>query len=138
MLKQQDSSEGIAQEYDRQQHGSLKDFLTSRIATEMKLPKHVVDAVVTDQFKGIIKAFQVHNSVEMTGFGKWIFMDKRAQGWTEMLERLIANDALPNGISMENAQKDLDTIKKRLEKITNNHVKDKADSRGLEERNSEE
>lgn len=65
----------------------LKEFLIEGIAQRMKLPEHVVNAVVMHQFKGITKALQTYKSVEMTGFGKWVFQERKARQFLDGLEK---------------------------------------------------
>lgn len=60
---------------------SVKDYLIKRMSVRMNIPSKTIEAIVMHQMDGINKAIQADNkfSVEMSGFGKWLFNHKKAQ-----------------------------------------------------------
>lgn len=59
----------------------VKDYLIKRMSVRTNTPFKIIEAVVAHQTDGVNKAIQADNiySVEMSGFGKWIFNHKKAQ-----------------------------------------------------------
>ena len=96
----------------------LKDFLIERVAEEMSMPKGLVETVVMHQFKGITKALQTCKSVEMTGFGKWVFLESKGHRqlaiWKDYLEKLRRGETIPVNIPEEEMEKDIELLTKRL------------------------
>lgn len=60
---------------------SVKDYLIKRMSVRLNIPAKTIEAIVMHQMEGINKAIQADNkfSVEMSGFGKWLFNHKKAQ-----------------------------------------------------------
>jgi len=59
---------------------SVKEWLIKKMAISMVVPEKVIDAVVTHQFDSANDAVNIHKSVEISGFGKFYFNQKKAQG----------------------------------------------------------
>lgn len=59
----------------------VKDYLIKRMSVRMNIPSKTIEAIVAHQMEGINKAIQADNifSVEISGFGKWLFNHKKAQ-----------------------------------------------------------
>lgn len=59
---------------------SVKDFLIRKLAIKMLTPEKTIEAVVHHQFSSANEAITktVNKSVEVSGFGKFIFNDKKA------------------------------------------------------------
>jgi len=58
---------------------SMKDYLIRTLAVKMMVQEKVIEAVINDQFNSANEAMRIHNSVEISGFGKFIFNYKKAQ-----------------------------------------------------------
>ena len=60
---------------------SVKEYLIRRLSVRTNTRPKIIEAVVSHQMEGINKALQKDNifSIEMSGFGKWIFNHKKAQ-----------------------------------------------------------
>jgi nucleoid DNA-binding protein len=98
---------------------TIKDFLVDLIAERMKLPKTLVNTVVVEQFSGIAKAMTTETSVEMSGFGVFYFLPKKAEKALEGLKKIERGEAeLPSYIkkSKEDLRKDLLQIENQLNK----------------------
>lgn len=99
-------------EFKKPDKRPLKDYLIEHVAEEMSMPVNVVEAVVMDQFRGITKALQTCNSVEMTGFGKWVFLDKRARKVLSALEEMSSK--MEQGSEKDNLNRDIELLKKKV------------------------
>jgi nucleoid DNA-binding protein len=56
----------------------LKDFLIRKLSQKLNIPERVIDVVITDQFTSAFKATTTCNSIELSGFGKLMFLPKKA------------------------------------------------------------
>ena len=57
---------------------SVKDYIIRKLSIKMKLTEKVIDNVVTHQFSSANEALVKNKSVEISGFGKFVFNDKKA------------------------------------------------------------
>lgn len=57
---------------------SVKDYIIRKLSIKMKLTEKVIDNVVTHQFSSANDALVKNKSVEISGFGKFVFNDKKA------------------------------------------------------------
>jgi nucleoid DNA-binding protein len=57
---------------------SVKDWIIRKLAPKMMMNEKTIEAVVNHQFQGANEALSKHNSLEISGFGKWIFNEKKA------------------------------------------------------------
>jgi hypothetical protein len=57
---------------------TLKEILIKRIATSRELPEATVNAIISHQFESALDATNFHNSLEISGFCKFIFNVPRA------------------------------------------------------------
>lgn len=58
---------------------STKDYLLRVMSVRTKIPLKTLEAVVNHQFQGMLEAMQTEYSVELSGFGKFLFNHKKAQ-----------------------------------------------------------
>jgi hypothetical protein len=58
------------------------------MAISMVVPEKIIDAVITHQFDSANDAVNVHKIVEISGFGKFHFNQKKAQGQYEKLNKI--------------------------------------------------
>lgn len=58
---------------------STKDYLLRVMSVRTKIPLKTLEAVVNHQFQGMLEAMQTNNSVELSGFGKFLFNHKKAK-----------------------------------------------------------
>lgn len=66
-----------------------KDLLVRKLAVKLNIDETIVDKIITHQFQGAAQAMKVCNSVEISGFGKFVFNVKRAQRRINKKEALI-------------------------------------------------
>ena len=63
---------------DRPQTMSMKEWLVRNMSTSSMISEKVIMAVVNHQFEGALKAVETCDSVEFSGWGKFVFKRKRA------------------------------------------------------------
>lgn len=57
---------------------SIKEWIIKKMAISMVVSEKTIDAVVTHQFDSANDAVNIHKSVEISGFGKFHFNQKKA------------------------------------------------------------
>lgn len=57
---------------------SVKEWIIKKMSISMVVSEKVIDAVVTHQFDSANDALNVNKSVEISGFGKFYFNQKKA------------------------------------------------------------
>lgn len=77
----------------------MKEQLIKQIAKKLELDEKVVEKIISHQFDSAIQATHIHKSVEISGFGKFLFNEGRACKKLESsiaaqqnLEKLLAKD----------------------------------------------
>lgn len=123
---------------------TIKDFLIRKMSVRMLIPEFTLDAIVSHQFQSANQAMLITKSVELSGFGKFVFNDKKAVKKMEKLlsqkalfERLMNDDSLSEQrrnnarLKYESVTLNINVLKP---KITNNEIK--SDIRGMEEQAS--
>jgi nucleoid DNA-binding protein len=68
---------------------SVKDFLIRTLAVKMLTSEKTIEAIVNHQFQSANEALDLNNSVEIAGFGKFFFNQKKAIKRTEQLNAKI-------------------------------------------------
>ena len=90
------------------------------MAISMVISEQVIDQVITHQFNSADDATKTMNSIEISGFGKFVFNKPKAEKKIEKLLKIkIAENTLPS--------KKLDVIKSKLSNLnlTLNSIKPK-------------
>jgi hypothetical protein len=80
---------------------SVKDYLIRTLAVKMLTSEKTIEAVVNHQFQSANEALETNHSVEISGFGKFLFNNKKATKKLEALhakviamERILADDTI--------------------------------------------
>lgn len=80
---------------------SVKEWIIKKMAISMVIPEKTIDAVVVHQFDSANDALNVHDSIEISGFGKFYFNQKKAQAQydkyvriKQSYENMLADDSL--------------------------------------------
>jgi nucleoid DNA-binding protein len=91
---------------------SVKDYLVRTLAVKMLTSEKMIEAVINHQFQSANEAMDLNNSLEIAGFGKFYFNDKKA---TKRLGALNAKKK-----AMENILADTTTSeqKRRSSQVT--------------------
>jgi nucleoid DNA-binding protein len=70
---------------------SVKDYLIRRLAVKMMLSEKTIETVVNHQFQSAHEALSQNKSLEISGFGKFFFNEKKAH---KMMEKFLSQKAL--------------------------------------------
>ena len=80
---------------------SVKEWIIKKMAISMVVSEKIIDSVVVHQFDSANDALNLHDSIEISGFGKFYFNQKRAQAQYDKFvrikqsyENLLADDSL--------------------------------------------
>lgn len=69
---------------------SVKDFLIRTLAVKLGINEKTIDAVINHQFQAANDALDSNMSVEISGFGKFVFNERKAERKTAKLLTKIA------------------------------------------------
>lgn len=72
---------------DKPQSLSVKDYLIRKMAVNLMIHEKVIEAVISNQFNEANLAMRTNNSVEISGFGKFLFNKKKA---IKKMEKLLS------------------------------------------------
>jgi len=79
---------------------SVKEWIIKKMSINMVISEKIIDAVVTHQFDSANDALNIHKSVEISGFGKFYFNQKKAL--TQYNKLLAIKQAYENTLLDEN------------------------------------
>lgn len=78
---------------------SVKDYLIRTLAVKMLKSEKMIEAVINHQFQSANEALDLNNSIEISGFGKFFFNNKKAikriaalNAKVGAMERIIADE----------------------------------------------
>src|SRR5690348_475181 len=96
---------------------AVKDYLYKTLALKLNIPSQTIDKVITHSFESTAKAMRsTHKTVEITGFGKFIFSLKKA---IKKLEGSYeAKKALQNKLLQPVSEKEASLLTRKLN-VTN-------------------
>ena len=122
---------------------SVKDYIIRKMSIKMKLTEKIIDNVVTHQFSSANEALVKNKSVEISGFGKFVFNDKKAISKMAKLhiqkgifENMVNSVELSEQrkasaiVKLQNVLLMIETLKPKISHET------KSDLRGMEEQAS--
>ena len=117
-----------------------KEWFVKELSISMNVPEQLVDKIVRHQFEEFVNATRTKDTLELSGFGKFIFKRPGAQKVIEKLERQIAlfRDRIANNqtskmVDLWNEGIDNMLIKRQMliNRLNKNETID-ADLRGME------
>ena len=125
---------------DKPKSLSVKDFLIRKMSIKMNTAEKVIDAVITHQFQSATQAPNTSKSLGISGFGKFLFNDKKAvakmaklEGQKKTLEEQVDNETLTEQ-KRRSAKLKLDSVLLAIEMLKPKiYDKPESDLRGLEE-----
>jgi len=122
---------------------SVKDYLIRIMAVKTMTSEKTIEAIVNHQFQSASEAMSEHNSLEISGFGKFFFNQKKAQKKMEKLmskadvfRRQMENETLSEqkrnsaSVKLANTLAGIEMLKPKLQDDENQSV---TDVRGVEE-----
>ncbi len=65
--------------YNKPNSMSVRDYLVRILSVDIAIPEKIVDAVIVHQFQSANEALDTNKSIEFSGFGRFVFNDKKAQ-----------------------------------------------------------
>lgn len=77
----------------------VKEYLVKIMSIKMNVPSATIDAIVTHQFEEANKALLSNDSVEIAGFGKFLF--KRKKAFLKMEKELSKKQLFENKLKEE-------------------------------------
>ncbi len=85
---------------------SVKDFLIRKMMVDLAIPQSTISLVIDHQFSGALQAMQKNDSVEISGFGKFLFKTPIAYKYLKNLEKMfdLCSKELENGPTEERAK----------------------------------
>lgn len=102
----------------------LRDWLIKRIALQKNIPSSVIEAIVSHQFDAANAAIHIHKSLEISGFGRFVFSDakanyqlKRNAEATAVLSKKLESFDLESKDAMAISEK-IDSIARGTEELT--------------------
>lgn len=120
---------------------SVKEYLMRTQSVRTNIPLKIIEAVVNHQFKEAYQAMENKTSMELSGFGKFIFNDKKAKKM--MLKELSKEKMFSEKLRKETDPKKIKSLENKLNntketiKSLKPRIKDGteffADNRGVEE-----
>lgn len=124
---------------DKPKSLSVKDYIIRKMSIKMLIPEKTIDAVITHQFSSAHEALNTNNSVEISGFGKFVFNEKKA---AKKLERYyMFKETFEKTLADENAseqkkrssQTKLNNIVIAIKALKTKINESKSNLRGVEE-----
>ena len=70
---------------------SIKEFIIRSMSTTLMIPEKTINTVIDHQFLGVSSAMKKHNSIEISGFGKFLFNTKKAE---KRMEKFVSQKNL--------------------------------------------
>lgn len=121
---------------------SVKDFLVRTLAVKMMISEKTIETVINHQFQSANEAMDTNNSIEIAGFGKFYFNEKKAKKRLEDLNRKkrLMEDFIASSETSEQKKRSSQVTLEKTEALIN-LLKSKityedqllSDLRGLEE-----
>ena len=119
---------------------SVKDWLIRKMAVKMRMSEKALETIINHQFQSANEALTQHKSLEISGFGKFFFNEKKAHKTMEkflsqkaLFEKWVADETLPEAKRKSAAiklQMAIDGIRDLKPKIYETNV---SNLRGVEE-----
>jgi nucleoid DNA-binding protein len=105
----------------------LKEYLIKKLSLKLNISERIIDVVITDQFTSAFRATSTHNSIELSGLGKFVFNMPKAQRYMNkyLSQMVVFNSMLEKAIT----EKEAKTIQLKLNTAIKNidHLKPKLD-----------
>lgn len=92
---------------------SIREWISKKMSLDLVISQKTIDAVISHQFDGALKASHDNNSVEISGFGTFHFNVNKAKKLKETYE----NKKVKLETALQSEMKDFkrDTLNKQLE-----------------------
>ena len=122
---------------DKPSNMSAKEYLMRTMSLRTNTPLKHIEAVIEHQFQEAHDALKKNKSVEISGFGKFLFMDKKAERILTasykkigILEKMIETGLLTEEEIIKNETK-IRTLNQYVEILKSKLYGDTTDNRGM-------
>ena len=97
----------------------LKEHLIKKLSLKLNISEKIIGTVITDQFTEAFRATSTHNSIELSGFGKFVFNQKKAhqQMVKYQEQKVILEEALLSSEDQRNITLRLNTVLKNIDHL---------------------
>jgi nucleoid DNA-binding protein len=125
---------------DKPRSLSIKDYIIRKMSIKFNTSEKIIESVVNHQFQSATLAFNDQKSVELSGFGKFLFNEKKAIKKMEtmliqkqVLEQTIVDETATDRkrkaseVKLESLLQAIEILKPKIQ------YESKSDIRGLEE-----
>ena len=125
---------------DKPRSLSIKDYIIRKMSIKLNTSEKIIESVVNHQFQSATIAFNDQKSVELSGFGKFLFNEKKAVKKMEtmliqkqVLEQTIVDQTATDRkrkaaeVKLESLLQAIEILKPKID------YEPKSDIRGLEE-----
>jgi nucleoid DNA-binding protein len=125
---------------DKPRSLSIKDYIIRKMSIKFNTSEKIIESVVNHQFQSATIAFNDQKSVELSGFGKFLFNEKKAVKKMEtmliqkqVLEQTIIDETATDRkrkaaeVKLESLLQAIEILKPKIQ------YESKSDIRGLEE-----
>jgi len=125
---------------DKPRSLSIKDYIIRKMSIKFNTSEKIIESVVNHQFQSATIAFNDQKSVELSGFGKFLFNEKKAVKKMEtmliqkqVLEQTIIDETATDRkrkaaeVKLESLLQAIEILKPKIQ------YEPKSDIRGLEE-----
>lgn len=125
---------------DKPRSLSIKDYIIRKMSIKFNTSEKIIESVVNHQFQSATVAFNDQKSVELSGFGKFLFNEKKAVKKMEtmliqkqVLEQTIVDQTATDRkrkaaeVKLESLLQAIEILKPKID------YEPKSDIRGLEE-----
>lgn len=105
---------------DKPQSLSMREYLVRTLAVKLMLSEKVIDSVIVHQFSEANAAMSSNDSIEISGFGKFLFNQKKAHKQMEKLlskQKYFTDILAASDISLAKRQSTLNKLNNTLSGI---------------------
>lgn len=96
---------------------SIKEYLIKKMAISLNMPEKDIDKVISHQFNSVNEAFRKVNSIEISGFGKFVILPVKTRKMLEKAQskiRMFTSKLNKEGISEAERQSLINKINNTL------------------------
>jgi nucleoid DNA-binding protein len=118
---------------------SIKDFLIRKMSVKLNLSEKIIESVVNHQFQSATLAFNDNKSVELSGFGKFLFNEKKAMKKMDVMllqQKILQANLLDETLSerkKKSTELKLESLAQAISILKPKIYETKSDLRGMEE-----
>lgn len=119
---------------DKPKSMSVREWITKKLAQEIMIPEMVIKQVVAHQFDSAYEALVDNNSIEISGFGKFYYNEKKAnkeRNWLLTKQAAceeILNSETATDKERQKAERELHQIIDNIKYIDTKHEQSRRDN----------